>query len=191
MCALVPSTVVACSDDQAGNNTDPQFVGTWTTGCTDASTSDPRRLGLMLTMEFTLTQYTGTLAYYLDGACAQPMYIEHETGAYRVGGPAPMIAGAIEVDYHQASHTVRAFGGYATTNGYCSTGPFPDGVDVDLAGELCEGYPVPRDGDVLLGLLAPVATPPAIRIPPRGDRWSMFGGATRSPGVVTTLRRGP
>lgn len=68
MCVLVPSAVVACSEDQAWHNTDPQFVGTWTTGCADASTGDPRRAAYMLTLEFTLTQYTGTLGYYLDGA---------------------------------------------------------------------------------------------------------------------------
>lgn len=119
------------------------------------------------------------------------MFIERETGEYRVGGPAPMSDGAIEVDYHQASHTVQAFEGSATTFGYCSTGPFLDGVDVDLAGETCEGYPVPRDGDVLLGLLAPVAAPSAIQIPGRGDRWSVFGGAMRPPGVYPALLLGP
>ncbi len=145
----------------------------------------------MLTFEFTLTQYTGTLGYYLDGACAHPMFIERETGEYRVGRPAPMIDGAIEVDYRLTSHTVQASGGYATTFGYCSTGPFLEGVDVDLAGENCEGYPVPRDDDVRLGLLAPVAAPSAIRISGRSDRWSMFGGATRPPGVTPPLLLGP
>lgn len=167
---------LACgASDAPPVDNDPRLVGIWDTGCQDANVTLIGVVRQRQQVTFTATDYAATWEFYGGVGCTSPYLRFSEAGSYRTGSIVATAPDLIALDLEQTSFTALNYPD-APTRGACFRVTLVDGVETSIAGAICDGGPVPANGDSLSGAFQFTDETATVLRFAGGGTWSQVGG---------------